>query len=378
MIYMDNAAMTPPTERVINKVNHVMREAWFNPSSAYKYGRAVKSFVEEARRNVARLIGAEPSEIHFTSGATESANILLSSLICRGDVYITSVEHPCVDEAGGHNVGFLPVYKDGTIYPSELPLFNEAADDDGYTTLFIIAANNEIGTIQPLRYIGNVVCKNRDFLFATDLTQAFGHIPINVKDLNISFAFGSGQKIGGLSGCGWLYVAKEYESIIEPLCVGGSQDMYKSGTENITGIVALGEASAEAFENLNEDVEILTELRNYMIKKILDEIPDTILIGHAKDRLPNNVCIGFGDCDSESIVQYLDMYDICCSAGSACHTKSVEPSSVLRALRLPTKYINGAVRFTLSMDNTVEEVDEVVGVLKQCCDGMRKEKANKR
>lgn len=378
MIYMDNAAMTAPTEQVINKVNTVMREAWFNPSSAYKSGKAVREYIEEARKNVADVIGADPSEIHFTSGATESANILLASLTNRGDVYITNVEHPCVAENGKFGVGYLPVYKDGTVYSSELPLFNEAKDDGGYTTLCIIAANNEIGTVQPLNYIGNVVCKNRDFLFMCDLTQMFCHMPVNVKDLNISFAFGSGQKIGGLSGCGWLYVAKEYEDLILPLSVGGSQDMYKSGTENIVGIVALGTAAKEANATLEETVNYETELRNYMIKKILDEIPDTILIGHPTDRLPNNVCIGFGDCDSESIVQYLDMYDICASAGSACHTKSVEPSSVLRALRLPTKYINGAVRFTLSMDNTAEEVDEVVGVLKQCCDGMRKEKANKR
>ena len=362
MIYMDNAAMTKPTERVIDAVNSVMSEHWYNPSSAYKYGKNVKSDIEWARSNVAKLIGADPSEIHFTSGATESANILLTSLINNSEVYVSAVEHPCVESVSKYSTGILPVDKYGVIYPSNMPLFG---NEDGYTVLFIIGANNEIGTIQPLNYIGNNICKSRGFLFGSDLTQAFGHIPINVKDLNISFAFGSGHKIGGLSGCGWMYVSKEYEDLISPLCLGGGQDMFKGGTENITGIIALGEASAEAMDNLDKTIEYETELRDYMINRILSEIPDTILIGHPTDRLPNNVNIGFGGCDSESIVQYLDMYDICCSAGSACHTKSVEPSTVLRALRLPSKYINGSVRFTLSKDNTKEEVDEVIGVLKQ-------------
>lgn len=364
MIYLDNAAMTKPTRKVINTVDSFMKDMWFNPSSAYKYGKAVKKYIDRARENVAKVIGADPSEIHFTSGATESANIILSSLISGGnEVYISAIEHPCVNVTGGYEVGILPVDRYGLIYDSNLPMFKD--DDADYTVLFIIAANNEIGTIQSLNYIGNNVCKSRGFLFGSDLTQAFGHIPINVKELNISFAFGSGQKIGGLSGCGWMYIAKEYEDLIKPLCTGGEQDMFKGGTENITGIIALGEASAEVLKNLDENIKYETELRDYMINKILSEIPDTILIGHPTDRLPNNINIGFGGCDSESIVQYLDMYDICCSAGSACHTKSVEPSSVLRALRLPSKYINGSVRFTISKDNTKEEVDEVVGVLKQ-------------
>lgn len=364
MIYMDNAAMVKPTEGVIEAVTEVMKNYWHNPSSSYGKGKDSKYEVEWARKQVAKLIGADPSEIHFTSGATESANILLQTLIpmCN-EVYISAIEHPCVENATSYGAGILPVDKYGLIYSSELPMYKE--DDDAETILFVIGANNEIGTIQNLDFIGNNICKGRGFLFASDLTQAFGHIPINVKDLNISFAFGSGQKIGGLSGCGWLYVAKEHEDLIKPLCVGGGQDMFKGGTENITGIVALGQASAEAFRNLDETVKYETELRDYMINKILTEIPDTILIGHPTQRLPNNVNIGFGGCDSESIVQYLDMYDICCSAGSACHSKTVEPSMTLRALRLPTKYINGSVRFTLSKDNAKEEVDEVVRVLKQ-------------
>ena len=363
MIYMDNAAMTKPTGRVIETVIDTMRLYWHNPSSAYKCGKESRAGVEWARRRVAELIGADSSEIHFTSGATESANILLHSLISKNmDVYTTAIEHPCVANTGMYDVGILPVDKYGMIYSSEFPLPTE---DFLNTVLFIIAANNEIGTIQNLNYIGNNICKTRGYLFASDLTQAFGHIPINVKELNISFAFGSGQKIGGLSGCGWLYVAKEHEDLISPLITGGEQDMFKSGTENIVGIMALGEASTEALDNLDENIKYETELRDYMINRILSEIPDTILIGHPTNRLPNNVNIGFGGCDSESIVQYLDMYDICCSSGSACHSKSVEPSTTLRALRLPTKYINGSVRFSLSKDNTKEEVDKVVGVLKQ-------------
>ena len=362
MIYMDNAAMVKPTERVIDAVNCVMEYYWYNPSSAYQNGKESRDSVEWAREQVAKLIGAEPNEIHFTSGATESANILLDSLSTCGDIYISAIEHPCVD-SGRYSLGILPVDKYGLIYSSELPMYKE--EDFTETVLFVIGANNEIGTIQDIDYIGNNICKSRGFLFASDLTQAFGHIPIDVKKSNISFAFGSGQKIGGLSGCGWLYVSKEHKDLIEPLCYGGGQDMFKSGTENITGIVALGEASSEALENLEGNVKYETELRDYMINKILTEIPDTILIGHSTKRLPNNVNIGFGGCDSESIVQYLDMYGICCSAGSACHSKNVEPSKTLRALRLPLKYINGSVRFSLSSNNTKEEVDEVVEVLKQ-------------
>ena len=245
MIYMDNAAMTKPTEKVMSAVILAMRDYWYNPSSAYKYGKDVRNDIEWAKENVALLIGANPSEIHFTSGATESANILLDSLIGKNaEAYITGVEHPCVANTGGYDVGLLPVDKYGVIYPSELPVHKDEDFDE--TVLFVIAANNEIGTIQPLNYIGNTICKNRGFLLASDLTQAFGHIPINVRDLNISFAFGSGQKIGGLSGCGWLYVAKEYENLISPIIIGGEQDVFKGGTENITGIVALGQASAEA------------------------------------------------------------------------------------------------------------------------------------
>ena len=377
MIYMDNASMTKPTNKVVGIVAYVMNYAWYNPSSAHSGGKKVKRYIDDARKNVAKMIGAKPEEIHFTSGATESANILINSLVAHGDVYITNIEHPCVTEAGVYNVGYLPVDKDGLVYTEHFPMFNEAREDGGYTTLFVIAANNEVGTIQPLGRIGEI-CKNRDFLLASDLTQAYGHIPINVKDLNISFAFGSGQKIGGLSGCGWLYVDEKYNDLISPLCVGGMQDMFKSGTENITGIVALGEATKEALENMEENEKVVTELRDYMIGKITSEIPDTVLIGHRWQRLPNNVCIGFGDCDSESIVQYLDMYDIYASAGSACHTNSVEPSSVLRAMRLPSKYINGAVRFTLSADNTKDEIDYVVSILGQCCEQMRKERMNKK
>lgn len=354
--------MMKPTDGVIEAVTYAMEKCWYNPSSVYRYGKEVKNDIEWARRNVAELIGADPSEIHFTSGATESANILLDSLVSCGEVYISAVEHPCVANAGRYDVGILPVDKYGSIYPSELPFFREECCE---TTLLIIGANNEIGTIQSLDFIGNNICKSRGFLFGSDLTQAFGHIPINVKDLNMSFAFGSGQKIGGLSGCGWLYVAKEHEDLISPLIVGGEQDMFRGGTENITGIIALGEASAYVFDNLEETIKYETELRDYMIKRILSEIPDTILIGHPTNRLPNNINIGFGGCDSESIVQYLDMYDICCSSGSACHAKTAEPSAVLRALRLPQKYINGSVRFSISRDNTKEEVEEVIGVLKQ-------------
>lgn len=366
MIYMDNAAMQRPGVDVIEEVDGFMRTLWFNPSASYRQGREVKRYIEMARANVAKLIGADPSEIHFTSGATESATILLTSLLGCGEVYITDGEHPAVDNISKFEFGRLPIDKYGLIYDSDLPLFSEYDSGDGmYTTLCINYANNEIGTIQSMYYIGNNVCKNRGFLLASDLTQAFGHIPIDVKESRINFGFGSGQKIGGLSGCGFLYVQKEYEHLIKPICVGGQQDMYKGGTENITGIIALGKACENAYENLDDNIKKITALRDYMIGKILTEIPDTILIGHPTDRLPNNVNIGFGNCDSESIVQYLDMYDICASAGSACHTKSVEPSHVLKALRLPDKYINGSVRFTLSSENTIEEIDEVVKILKQ-------------
>lgn len=367
--------MVKPSPYVVESVIDTMNNLWYNPSSNYKCAKEVKKRIDNARKCVAYLIGADPSEIHFTSGATESANILLYSFY-TSDVYITDIEHPCVSESLNNYSVALPVDKYGVVYSSELPLFSDSEDGE-HTILFIIYANNEIGTIQPMNYIGNVVCKNRGFLLASDLTQAFGHVPINVKDLNISFAFGSGQKIGGLSGCGWLYVAKEYEDKIIPLCDGGGQDMFKSGTENITGIIALGASAWEAKRDLEKNMKVEKELRDYMIKKILTEIPDTILIGHPTDRLPNNVNIGFGDCDSESIIQYLDLYDICASAGSACHAnKSVEVSPVLKALRLPDKYTQGSVRFTLSPSNTKEEIDEVVEVLKKCCHNLRWEVDN--
>lgn len=370
MIYLDNAAMEKPLDCVINAVVDAMRNNWMNPNGAYERAQSVRSLIEDSKKHVASLINADPSEIHFTSGATESANILMSSFMTNDDdVYITDIEHPAVENAVNGYIGILPVDKYGSIYPSELPFVSEF---DRKTVLFVISANNEIGTIQPLKYIGNM-CRNRDFYFATDLTQAFGHIPIDVKDMKIDFAFGSGQKIGGLSGCGFLYVRKDLEDRILPLCVGGLQDKYKGGTENITGIVALGEASLVAKEilPLNETVR---QLRDYMIDRILKEVPDTILIGHPTERLPNNVNIGFGGLDSEAIVQYLDLNDICVSAGSACHSKSVEPSHVLKALRLPNRYINGSVRFTLSFANTKEEIDEVVETLKKCCTSMRSDK----
>lgn len=366
MIYMDNAAMMRPRNAVIDEVTSFMRNFWFNPSAAYKEGKGVKRYIDMARENVAKLINADPSEIHFTSGATESANILLTSLLNKGEVYISDGEHPAVNNISEFDFGRLPLDKYGKVYNSNLPLFSEYFDDDDmYTTLCINFANNEVGTIQDMKFIGSNICRSRGFLFASDLTQAFGHVHIDVKDMNINFGFASGQKIGGLSGCGFLYVQKKYEHLISPLCIGGGQDIFKGGTENITGIVALGVAASEAFNHLDEEYNKTKELRDYMIEQIMKEIPKTVLIGHPTDRLPNNVNIGFEGCDSESIVQYLDLHDICASAGSACHTHSVEPSHVLKAMRLSDKYINGSVRFTLSADNTKEEIDEVVGVLKQ-------------
>ena len=364
MIYLDNAAMMKPRPEVVNAVYEVMTEKWQNPSSVY--AKDVRQEIEDARKAVAKLINAKPSEIHFTSGASESASILLNSLAFNDvdyRIYVTEAEHPAVNAwAETLRLDTLAVDVHGVVFPCDIPLNNGYEEQN---VLFIICANNEVGTIQPMRSFGKT-CRERNFLFATDLTQAFGHIPIDVEEMNIDFAFGSGQKIGGLSGCGFLYVRSGLEDKIDALVLGGKQDRYKSGTENITGIVALGVASECAYHELkNGSSDYVTELRDYMIRKILSEIPDTILIGHPTSRLPNNVNIGFGGKDSESIVQYLALYDICASAGSACHTKSVEPSHVLKAMRLSNKYINGSVRFTLSVDNTKEEIDEVVKVLKQ-------------
>ena len=365
MRYFDHAATTRVKKEVLDKMFPYFVEQYGNPSSLYKLGRIARVGVEEARKNVANLINCDRNEIIFTSGGTESDNTALKGIMHleknKGKHMITTkIEHPAILhtcerlEEEGYQITYLNVNKEGII---ELEELNNAIRKDT-VLLSIMFANNEIGSIQPIERIGEIANK-RGIIFHTDAVQACGNVEIDVKKMKIDMLSLSGHKIGAPKGIGALYVNKsiEFKKFID----GGHQERDKrAGTENVPGMIGLGEACKIAKENMEEHIKNLTELRNDYISRIKNEIVDIQINGSMEKRLPGNSNISFKGVNGNELLMKLDERGICASAGSACSSGSGSPSHVLTAIGLPSEYAEGTLRVTLGEDNTKEDINYLV------------------
>lgn len=376
MIYLDNAATTKVSEEVFDTMKPYFCEQYANPSAIYSFaGKSMKA-VDEARRAIADLIGAQRDEIYFTAGGSEADNWAIKSAAetCKdkGRHIITSaIEHHAVLhtcqylEKQGFEITYVNVDENGIVKLDQL----EAAIRSDTILISIMAANNEIGTIQPLKEIGALAKKNH-ILFHTDAVQAYGHIPLNVDELNIDMLSVSGHKFYGPKGIGCLYIRKGVR--IGAYIHGGAQERSRrAGTLNTPGIVGMGKAAELAAKNLQEKAKKEIKLRDYLIKRVLDEIPYSRLNGDFVNRLPGNVNFSFRFIEGESLLILLDQQGICASSGSACTSGSLDPSHVLLAIGLPHEIAHGSLRLTLSEENTKEEIDFTVEQMKQIVERLR-------
>ncbi len=364
-VYLDNAATTPVDKKVLEEMLPYFSEKYGNPSSIYGFSEEAYNAIENARKKIAELIGAEPSEIIFTSGGTEADNLAIkgAAALHKGKHIITSViEHPAVLdtcralEKQGYAVTYLPVDKEGIISVEDVR--NAIRDDTVLIT--IMHANNEIGTIQPIAEIGRLA-NEKGVVFHTDAVQSAGKIPIDVNKLGVDLLTLSSHKLYGPKGVGALYVRKGTE--IAPVLNGGGHERgLRSGTENVPGIVGFGKAAEIASAEMDSDASRMKRLRDKLIDEAL-KIDNSWLNGSREKRLPNNVNLGFKFVEGEALVLELDCNGICASTGSACSSKSLEPSHVLRALGLPPEDCHGSLRLTLGKYNTEEEMDYVLETL---------------
>ncbi len=363
-IYLDYASTTPLDPRVLEAMLPYFSERFGNASSLHTLGQEARAAVDEARRILAQALGAQPSEVVFTSGATESDNWAILGVAWanegRGRHLITSaVEHhavlePCrFLEAHGWEVTYLPVDRYGRVDPDDV---RRALRDDT-VLVSVMHANNEIGTLQPVAEIARI-CRERGVLVHTDATQSFGALPLHVDALGVDLLSASAHKRYGPKGVGLLYVRKGTR--ILPLLRGGSQERgRRAGTENVPGIVGFGRAIAIALAEREQEQTRIQQLRDRLIEGLL-RIEGACLNGHPTDRLPNNVNVSFAGTDSETLLLNLDLAGIAASSGSACTAGSLEPSHVLRAIGLAEELARGTVRFTLGRWTTEEEVEEAV------------------
>ena len=362
MIYADNAATTKMSKTAVDAMMSVITENYGNPSSLYSIGQKAKEILEEARATVADVIGAKPQEILFTSGGSEADNqaILSAAALGRknGKMHIvsTAFEHHAVLHTleklkkEGFEITLLDVHEDGIVRPEEL----EKALREDTCLVTVMFANNEIGTVQPIREIGEI-CRKHKVLFHTDAVQAVGHLPIDVEADRIDLLSASAHKFHGPKGVGFLYARKGVR--LSNLIEGGAQENGKrAGTENVPGIVAMAAALAEAKENMARNAEILTEKRDRLIQG-LGAIPHSALNGDAKRRLPGNVNFCFEGIEGESLLLLLDDKGIEASSGSACTSGSLDPSHVLLAIGRPHEVAHGSLRLSLCADNTDADVD---------------------
>ena len=377
MIYMDHSATSPVDPEVFEAMKPYFVDNFGNASTLYSLGRDARKAMEAAREQVASLIGAKPEEVIFTSGGTESDNIAIKGTAYRlknkGNHIITSaIEHPAVRETckylekNGFEVTYLPVYEDGIVRVSDL----EDAITDKTILITIMHANNEIGTIQPIAEIGKIARENKIY-FHTDAVQTVGKIPVNVEEMNVDMLSLSAHKVYGPKGIGALYIKKGVR--LEALIHGGGHEKgLRPGTENVSGIVGLGKACELAEKNLLDDAKYITNLRDKLIDGILDSVEQSYLDGHRTKRLPNNVNVRFTGIEGESLVLHLDSKGVAASTGSACSSKSLEPSHVLIALGLEHVEAHGSLRLTLGKENTEEEVDYVITAAKEVVETLRK------
>ncbi len=374
-IYLDNAATTRVKKEVLDSMKEYLDYEFANPNANYPFAKKSQKAINEARNNMADLIGAKADEIFFTSGGSESDNWAIKTIAenykNKGCHMITSsIEHHAVLntmkwlEKNGFEVTYVKPQKNGIVAVEDI---SKAIRNDTIL-ISIMTANNEIGTIQSIKDIGALARKNK-ILFHTDAVQAVGHIPIDVKKMKIDLLSASGHKFYGPKGVGFLYV-KSGVKISSFIHGGGQEYGLRAGTYNVPGIVGMGEAAR--LELSNDSSGNTIELRNRMIKRILEEIPESSLNGDNEKRLPNNVNICFGQIDSESILAMLGSSGICASAGSACTSGDPEPSHVLISIGLNKIQARSSIRLTLSDDNTVEDVDYTVDELKKIITMLKK------
>ena len=366
---MDNAATTSTDIEVVKVMEPYFTQKYGNPNSIHSFGQEAREAIEEARKKVAQLIGANPSEIIFTAGGTESDNYAIKGTAWakykKGNHIITSkIEHHAVLhsckflEKQGFKVTYLPVDKYGLVNPDDV----KKAITSKTILITIMHANNEIGTIEPIKEIGKVA-KEAGVYFHSDAVQTTGHIPIDVKDLGVDMLSMSGHKLYGPNGVGALYLRKGVKIIT--LIDGGSQENNRrAGTENVAGIVGMGKATELAKKRLTQgEIEVVKKMRERLIKGITEKIKNVRLNGHPIKRLPGNANFCFEFIEGESILLNLDMEGVAASSGSACTSGSLEPSHVLLAIGLPPEIAHGSLRLTLGKDNNDKEIELVIDIL---------------
>ena len=367
-IYLDNAATTAVSPEVLTAMLPYFTECYGNPSSIHSTGRDAHKAVDAARRQVAAAINADPAEIYFTAGGSESDNwAIKGTAFAKRDkgnhIITTAIEHHAVLhtcqwlEKQGFEVTYLPVDENGLVSVEDV----EKAITDRTILISVMAANNEIGTIEPIAEIG-ALARSRGILFHTDAVQAVGAIPLDVKAMNIDMLSMSGHKFHGPKGIGALYIRKGVR--LDTLIAGGAQERGKrAGTENLPGIVGIGKAIEIATRDMEANAARMTRLRDKLIHGILEEIPDVRLNGHPTLRLPNNVNVSVRYIEGEALLLRLDLAGIAGSSGSACTSGSLDPSHVLLAIGLPHEIAHGSLRLTLGTDTTEADIDEVLDKL---------------
>lgn len=370
MIYLDNAATTKTDEEVVKEMLPYFTENYGNASSVYEFGSKSKLAVTKAREKIAEVLNAKPEEIYFTAGGSESDNWALKATAeayrNKGKHIITSkIEHHAILhtcqylEREGYDITYLDVDERGVIDLGEL----ERAIRPDTILISVMFANNEIGTLEPVEKIGEIA-REHGVLFHTDAVQAFGQVPIDVEKLHIDMLSASGHKLNGPKGIGFLYIRKGIK--MGSFIHGGAQERKRrAGTENIPGIVGLGKAVEIAVDTMEERAKRESELRDYLIERVLKEVPYSRLNGPRDNRLPNNVSFCFQFIEGESLLIMLDMKGICASSGSACTSGSLDPSHVLLAIGLPHEIAHGSLRLTLGKETTKEDIDATIEAIKE-------------
>lgn len=369
-IYLDNAATTKTRPEVVEAMLPYFTECYGNPSSVYEFATQNKKAVDESRTIISNALGADTSDIYFTAGGTESDNWALKATVEayaeKGNHIITSkIEHHAILhtceylEKHGCEVSYIDVDENGVIKLDEL----KKAIRPTTILISVMFANNEIGTIQPIKEIGEIAKENK-IIFHTDAVQAFGQLAINVKELNIDLLSASAHKLNGPKGIGLLYIRKGLK--LRSYIHGGGQERHRrAGTENVPGIVGFGKAVEIAVNTMEERIKKENELKELLINRIMTEVPYVRLNGHRTKRLPNNANFCFQFIEGESLLIMLDMQNICASSGSACTSGSLDPSHVLLAIGLPHEIAHGSLRLTLSEETTVEEINYCVDKIKE-------------
>ena len=374
MIYLDNAASTQIHEDVLNSMLPFLKEQYGNPSSIHRYGRLTRKAIHKARKQIASLINADPAEILITSGGTESNNTALmgiSSQFPSSQIITSSIEHDAILEpckklnSNGFHVDYLPVDNFGMVDTSDL----QNIISEKTSLVSVMFGNNEVGTIQPIAKIAKI-CDENKVLFHTDAVQAVGKLPIDVKELGVDLLSISSHKLHGPKGIGALYIKDGVK--IDPIILGGGQEFrLRSGTENVASIVGFGQACEIAENNLSENILFIKKLQTLLIKKVLEEIPETTFNGHSESRLYNNTHFTFLGVNGEDLIIKLDEYGIAASTGSACSVNTQKASHVLESMGFSLEQITGSLRLTVGIFNTENEINETVNILKKVVEELR-------